>query len=1062
MKRCICLLLAVILLVGVFPAAFAAELTGTTESPAEDDMEPVAELANPPDAPTEETGGTDLTVETPAEESTPSEEVPAPSEETTAPTEETTIPTEEQEPGEDDETLNMDEELLEMDGISLFAMDSSQSGILLFNYTDNGDYTTRLNYQVSCTYQINGNGAVKTAYIKNMGWHFARYGGTPYPDNPLYCLEPYRDFAASTSGNTVDRGVTMEGSGTTAGSNVWYALPVARRQAIGQILLYSNQMWNKSISVSTTAYANNPNVPLRIATQMLIYEIVCGLRDPSSFVRNAANECGTAGDVFYNAGAASVSGFASAYSSLEASIRSANLLPSFTSMYSGSAPVITLTGIDTSVLDTNGVLSGFSFTNGNGASFGKSGNTLYITQTGDISESSVFQATRNIPSAAGSTYDIWYMAGSGYQTTISLARASSGSLTGYFRLKGVPQTGSLSLTKTTEDGQNLSGWQFGIYADSGCASLVSGPHTTDASGRISISNLNVGTYYVKELGHRDAAINARYACASTNPQTVTVTAGGTASVSFQNKLTNGSVKLIKRTNTGLDLGGWSIWLYTDANCTAPVSGSPFTTGENGTVVVDGLTPGTYYARENPTENSYWDIDAEVKPVTVTAGQIAELTFVNTCYGRIEFHKTTNTGSHLGGWTFVVCNADGETVGTYTTDENGFACSDNLPLGRYTVTEQPTQDDYWVAELGFHDVVVTAGQSTVDTWHNKEQGLVWIYKKTNTEASVQGWQITIYSDEGCTQAIGTLTTSEEGKAGYYLAPGTYWAKETGNQNVLFENEYWVVDTTVQKFEVKPHESTEIVFSNTHCGKLEIVKTMEGAGSVEGWQFKITGPDGAEIEGSPFVTDRDGIIQTGNLLPGDYTVEELIPEDSIYSCGTENPITVTVKAGETAHVPFTNCIQPARIWIEKVDNTGKHLAGAVFRLEWSADNGQTWSNIFYSDKQEPVKGGCSNAELADGCLTSNGKGELAWNNLYPGLRYRVTETQAPEGYTRLKGTAFDDTITVKDLDVTIRVVNNRGFLLPKTGSASLKVVSLVGAIALAGSLVVILSNTRRKKR
>ena len=1062
MKRCICLLLAVILLAGVFPAAFAAELTGTTESPAEDDMEPVAELANPPDAPTEETGGTDLTVETPAEESTPSEEVPAPSEETTAPTEETTIPTEEQEPGEDDETLNMDEELLEMDGISLFAMDSSQSGILLFNYTDNGDYTTRLNYQVSCTYQINGNGAVKTAYIKNMGWHFARYGGTPYPDNPLYCLEPYRDFAASTSGNTVDRGVTMEGSETTAGSNVWYALPVARRQAIGQILLYSNQMWNKSISVSTTAYANNPNVPLRIATQMLIYEIVCGLRDPSSFVRNASNECGTAGDVFYNAGAASVSGFASAYSSLETSIRSANLIPSFTSIYSGSAPVITLTGKDTSVLDTNGVLSGFSFTNGNGASFGKSGNTLYITQTGDISESSVFQATRNIPSAAGSTYDIWYMAGSGYQTTISLARASSGSLTGYFRLKGVPQTGSLSLTKTTEDGQNLSGWQFGIYADSGCASLVSGPHTTDASGRISISNLNVGTYYVKVLGHRDAAINARYACASTNPQTVTVTAGGTASVSFQNKLTSGSVKLIKRTNTGLDLGGWSIWLYTDANCTAPVSGSPFTTGEDGTVVVDGLTPGTYYARENPTENSYWDIDAEVKPVTVTAGQIAELTFVNTCYGRIEFHKTTNTGSHLGGWTFVVCNADGETVGTYTTDENGFACSDNLPLGRYTVTEQPTQDDYWVAELGFHDVVVTAGQSTVDTWHNKEQGLVWIYKKTNTEASVQGWQITIYSDEGCTQAIGTLTTSEEGKAGYYLASGTYWAKETGNQNVLFENEYWVVDTTVQKFEVKPHESTEMVFSNTHCGKLEIVKTMEGAGSVEGWQFKITGPDGAEIEGSPFVTDRDGIIQTGNLLPGDYTVEELISEDSIYSCGTENPITVTVKAGETAHVPFTNCIQPARIWIEKVDNTGKHLAGAVFRLEWSADNGQTWSNIFYSDKQEPVKGGCSNAELADGCLTSNGKGELAWNNLYPGLRYRVTETQAPEGYTRLKGTAFDDTITVKDLDVTIRVVNNRGFLLPKTGSASLKVVSLVGAIALAGSLVVILSNTRRKKR
>lgn len=1055
MKRCICLLLATLLLLGVFPAAFAAELTGMTEPTAEDGLfpiddpsgdAPVAELVNPPDAPTEGTGGTDLTVET--EESTPSGEVPAPSEEAA-------IPTEKQEGVEDDENM------LDMDEIDLMSIDSSQRGILLFNYTDNGDYTTRLNYQVSCTYQVNGNGAVKTAYIKNLGWHFARYGGVPYPDNPLYCLEPYRDFGASTSGNTVDRGVTMEGSGTTAGSNVWYALPVARRQAIGQILLYSNQMWNKSISVSTTAYANNPNVPLRIATQMLIYEIVCGLRDPGSFVRNAANEYGTAGDVFYNAGAASVSGFTSAYSSLEASIRSANLVPSFTSMYSGSAPVITLTGKDTSVLDTNGVLPGFSFANENGASFGKSGNTLYITQTGDISESSVFQTTRNIPSAAGSTYDLWYMAGSGYQTTISLARASSGNLTGYFRLKGVPQTGSISLTKTTEDGQNLSGWQFGIYADSGCTSLVSGPHTTDASGRISVSNLNVGTYYVKELGHTDAAINAMYACASTNPQAVTVTAGGTASVSFQNKLTSGSVKLIKHTNTGLDLGGWSIGLYADANCTAPVPGSPFTTGEDGTLVVDGLTPGAYYARENPTENSYWDIDAEVKPVTVTSGQTAELTFVNTCYGRIEFCKTTNTGNHLGGWTFVVRDANSETVGTYTTDDNGYACTENLPLGRYTVTEQAAQDDYWVTELGFHDVTVTAGKATVDEWHNKEQGLAWFVKKTNTGADTEGWCITIYSDEACTQAAKEIVTNQEGKAGYYLDPGTYWAKETGNTHGLFENEYWEIDPSVQKFEVKPHENTEIVFSNTHCGKLEIIKTMEGSGSVEGWQFKITGPDGAEIEGSPFVTDRDGVIQTGNLLPGDYTVEELLPEDSIYSCQTENPITVTVKAGETAHIPFTNCIRPARIWIEKVDNTGKHLAGAVFRLEWSADNGQTWANIFYSDKQEPVKGGCSNAELADGCLTSNDNGELAWNNLYPGLRYRVTETQAPEGYTRLKGTAFDDTITVKDLDVTIRVVNNRGFLLPKTGSASLRVVSLVGAVALAVSLVVLAANVSRKK-
>ena len=44
MKRCICLLLAVFLLVGVFPVAFAAELTDMAESPAEDTLLPADDL----------------------------------------------------------------------------------------------------------------------------------------------------------------------------------------------------------------------------------------------------------------------------------------------------------------------------------------------------------------------------------------------------------------------------------------------------------------------------------------------------------------------------------------------------------------------------------------------------------------------------------------------------------------------------------------------------------------------------------------------------------------------------------------------------------------------------------------------------------------------------------------------------------------------------------------------------------------------------------------------------------------------------------------------------------
>lgn len=938
------------------------------------------------------------------------------------------------------------------DEYSVMALASTQTSIMLFDYAGNGNYTTVLNSQVTCTYKPNGTDTTRTAYIKNLGWHFAQYGGVPYADDPLYCIEPWRSYAASTSGNSVDREVTLDGSGSTTGSNVWYALPAARREAIGLILLYSNQMWDHSISVTTTAKDSNPNVPLRIATQFLICEIVCGLRDPSTFTLNATNECGTAGDIFYNAGVASVTNFAANYNTLVSYVQSAKKIPSFTSASSSSAPTITLNGTTTSVTDSNGVLSNFNFSNGNGASFSKSGDTLTVTQTETISESTVYSATRTVPSASNSTYCLWYMSGSSYQTTISLCSASTGSLNAYFKLKAVPQVGNISLTKTTEDGKNLSGWQFGIYSNSTCTSLVSGPHTTNTSGKISVTDLSAGTYYVKELGHTDSTINALYYCSSTNPQAVTVTAGATATVSFTNKLNTGSVKLIKSTNTGANLSGWQIGLYTDADCTNAVSGSPFTTGTDGTVTVSGLQKGTYYAKEIPTDDPYWGFDTAVKSVTVAVGKTAEVTFTNTHYGRIEIRKTTNTGNQLGGWTFRVRDSEGNSYGDFTTDDNGYACTDNLPLGRYTIVELPTEDNYWLTELGFHDVTVKAGETTVDTWLNKEQGLVWFYKKTNTGESVEGWHITVYSDEACTQKVGTLITNADGKAGYYLDSGTYWAKETGDEHGRFEDEYWMVDETVHKFEIKPHEDVSITFTNVQYGRLKITKTVEGGGSVEGWPFKITDAEGKVLDGSPFATDEDGIILTGNLLPGQYTVEELLPENSLYQCVSENPKTVTVKQGEIAEVIFTNALRSGKITIEKIDTAGEHLAGATFLLEWSAE-GSLWYPVKYSEGL--TKGGCSNSALVDGTLTSGEDGMLKWDNLYPGLHYRVTELKAPNGYELLKGYAFEGELPAETLQVSLQIVNAKGFSLPDTGASTglvLRILQLVCAVVCATMLLI----------
>lgn len=912
MKRGFCLFLVAVLLAGLVPCAFADEAKTPEEVKASEAATEAAEETTAP-----------------PETAVPSESTEPPSETTEPPeaTETTESETEVTEP-EADPVEDAPEDAVEDDRLAAYA--STVTNVLLFDKAS-PNYTTVLRSQVSVTYNPNGSDAAKTAYIKNLGWHFARYNNVPYEDDPLYCIEPCKNYAASTSGNYMDEDLGVSGSGSTRGSNVWYAMPYSYRQAIALTLLYSRQLWDSNYSVKTTAMANNPNVSTRIATQFLIYEIVTGLRDADTFNRRGSNGY-TSGDVFYNAGVASVSGFAEKYNSIVSSVQNAMKIPSFTSRSSGSAPTITMSGSQVSVTDSNGVLGSFSFTNGNGASFSKSWNTLTITKTGFISPAALFSATRSLPSAENSTVSIYYSASSTYQTCVKLYSPQVDTLRAYFKINA-PDPGAIALVKTTEDGQNLSGWRFGVYSNAACTTLVSGPHTTNSSGRISITGLNAGTYHIKELGHTNSAISSRYTCSGDNPQRVTVSNGTTTSVSFYNKLT---------------------------------------------------------------------------------------------VGALEIRKSTNTGNHLDGWKFIVKKDGAEIPGSpFTTDETGIIRISNLAPGKYLVMESPTEDPYWSGELGFHTVTVEYGKTAVDQWLNKEQGLGYFTKSTNTGDEISGWHITVYADEACTQELRTLITGQDGTVGIYLEPGTYWVKETGSEEV--RDDYWKMDDSVKKLVIRAHEKTTLEFVNNYSGRISIQKTVKPEDTLEGWKFKISDADGKEVSSSPFTTDKDGKILTGNLTPGDYTVEEVLPADSLYT--GEAPKTVTVTAGKTAEVSFLNKLRTGTITIRKVDTKDEPLAGATFLLEGSED-GSLWYPVIPVSNGVCVLGEPSEENLAAASKTSGEDGLLTWENLPITLQYRITETKAPEGHTLLKEAAFEGTLPVDTLE--LRVVNGEAFALPKTGS------------------------------
>ena len=168
LRRMVSFLLVLVLCFGLIPGVSAAEV----DTPGADiPTEVTAETAPPT---TEDT--------TPTEESVPEE---PPVEE--APPEESVPDAENTEPSTEDVPQDGPGIMEAMpNGTSTWSIGSTQKSIMLFDYADNGDYTTRLNSQVACAYKPNGSGTTRTAYIKNLGWHFARYGGVAYADDPLY------------------------------------------------------------------------------------------------------------------------------------------------------------------------------------------------------------------------------------------------------------------------------------------------------------------------------------------------------------------------------------------------------------------------------------------------------------------------------------------------------------------------------------------------------------------------------------------------------------------------------------------------------------------------------------------------------------------------------------------------------------------------------------------------------------------------------------------------------------------------------------------------------------
>lgn len=1013
-QRIVVFLLVALTAFGMFPAALATDIgpedtiidtTLLAESAGED-------ISAEEPVPTEETS--------PVEENQPKEET-QPKEEPA----ETTMPTEEALP-----TSNMEEEVtasrigISTEDVPMVMV--SRAALKGTHYTRAMIWLTSDDAKLDFTYKSN-NYSVDRLYV-----HGVVMDGTR---SVAYCIDP----GVST---------TQDSGGYSGSETAWDDLDIDTQTAVGLAVLYGapNGMSSSTKKIMLT---------YEFATQIIIHEILLGYRSNlppftctndkiiTKFGTNADGSTNvrkreiTSDSVDYS----SLHGeyidraaLRSAYDTIAANMASHYTIPSFASRYNAAAKTYEMTQQSdgtyaVTLTDTNKILSKCTFKNGNGLTYSVSGNKLTIkSKTAfDTAKSCALSgsvgASKNVPNLEYQTFFLW-SAGSN-QRLITLQEATNDPVPIYFNVIAKESKGTAKIVKKATNGGSVSGWTFTVKNASG---TTIGTYTTDSTGVIAI-DLEPGTYSVTEK-----ATTAKYwVNDATSTRKVTVKAGETASVTFTNQY-RGQAQIVKTATNGGTVAGWH---FTVKNSSGTKIGD-YVTDATGIITVD-LEPGTYTVTETDGAQKYWVNDTTPsKTVTVKAGQTAKVTFTNQHRGQAQIVKTATNGGTVAGWHFTVKNSSGTKIGDYVTDSTGIITLDLEP-GTYTVTETDGAQKYWVNDATpSKTVTVKAGQTAKVTFTNQYRGQAQIVKTTTNGGTVKGWEFTIKNASG--SKVGTYTTDDSGKIVVDLEPGTYTVTETDRNDP-----YWYCDTAPKTVTVKAGETASVTFQNQWIGKAKIIKTLANpeAGSVEGWTFVITDKNGKEI--GSYKTDSTGTILT-DLEPGTYTVTEVLEDNSIWQCTTQNPQTITVTAGKTAEVTFNNALRPAKITVYKVDPLGAPLAEAEFLLEWS-ENGKDWKAVTKTTSQYVVKGGCTSANLKNGKLTGGRDGVVSFEGLYPEVQYRLTETKAPDGYTLQTGAIFEGKITVEEnLAVEKTVVNTRPFELPMTGSADSTILLIAQMVSL----------------
>lgn len=376
-------------------------------------------------------------------------------------------------------------------------------------------------------------------------------------------------------------------------------------------------------------------------------------------------------------------------------------------------------------------------------------------------------------------------------------------------------------------------------------------------------------------------------------------------------------------------------------------------------------------------------------------------------GSIQLTKLDENGNPLPGVSFTLYDSAKQQISSGTTDSSGIITFADLPLGSYYYAETAALPGYVLDSTLYPVSITEVGQLVTATATNiLARGNVSVLKTDETGAPLGGVHFTLTDSAG--QIVAKGDTGEDGTLTFTgLLLGSYTLQETATR------EGFVLDTTPIPVEVTEHGQTvEISMTNTPIrGNLKIVKRdayedtpLSGAG------FRLFDSGGHQIaEG---YTDANGELTFESLLYGSYQYQEFCPPKGYGLDDTVYPFSIT-EHGVTITQERDNLRRPGTLEVKKQDQNRKPLSGATFLLEYSTDNGASWTAVFSRNGDDVQTGGCTSSGLSDGQLSTGDSGSVTFSGLRAdsSILYRLTETQAPVGHSLLGSPLYVGTLPVE---------------------------------------------------